>query len=346
MPQTSPGAMHPPGLLHRLTPVPPSSRQSSEQQSSFSRHTSPIGRHPLTNWQIGTPVPGSAQIPEQHSWYPVQGSPAVWHSVIVGQRPSSPHTPLQQSPSVEQSSPPPRHTETTRQRIVPSTSSQLPEQHDASPLHASPAGTHVVDADAHVPPLQSLLQQSSSSTQAWPTMAQASSFVQVPAEQESPQQSAANEQGSPSPAQPPVTHTCCPSAVASHRPEQHSAEAVHSVPMPWHSPVSPTHTPSVHLPVQQSAGSVHDSPVGRQFVVASPAVPPPVPEEPSKVPASPAEPAPPSGTVPPLPSLDSEEPPHADEMPNTTTATAANCLEQVSRFIMASKINERTLAPL
>jgi len=168
---------------------------------------SPIGRQPLTNWQIGTPVPGSAQIPEQHSWKPVHGSPAFWHSTIVGHNPSVPHTPLQQSPPVEHSSPPPRQTDTTRHRNVPSISAHSPEQQAASPLHNSPAGVHV-DADAaQVSPSQSLLQQSLSTPQLPPIIAQASPSVQDPLTQDRPQQSVASVQLSPTPAQPPTTHT-------------------------------------------------------------------------------------------------------------------------------------------
>ena len=71
---TSPAGMQPAGLMQRLTGVP---SQMSPQQSALDRQISPCGRQPLTNWQTGAPVPGSAQIPEQHSWNPVHGSPAV-----------------------------------------------------------------------------------------------------------------------------------------------------------------------------------------------------------------------------------------------------------------------------
>jgi hypothetical protein len=60
--------MQPVGFWQRFTVgTSADAEQSAAQQSPLSRQTSPIGRHPETNWQTFTPVPGFAQTPEQHS---------------------------------------------------------------------------------------------------------------------------------------------------------------------------------------------------------------------------------------------------------------------------------------
>jgi hypothetical protein len=115
--------------------------------------------------------------------------------------------------------------------MAPSMSSHLPEQQAASPLQASPAGTQVDPDEAHFPPSQSLLQQSASTEQSAPTIAQLGPSVQAPSTQDRLQQSVARVHGSPVPVQPPVTHTM-PLGVSSQRPEQHSADALHSNPTP------------------------------------------------------------------------------------------------------------------
>jgi hypothetical protein len=199
--QTSPAGMQPAGFTQRLTGVP---SQMSPQQSALVRQISPCGLHPLTNWHTGTPVPGSAQMPEQHSWNPVQGSPAVWHSAITGHNPSVPHTPLQQSPGVVHTSPPPRQLDTTTHLCVPETSAHFPEQHAASFAQASPATLQLEPDGSHVPEVpQAFEQQSAFAAHGCPLIAQAASELQSPLLQDNPQQSTAAVHGCPTPAHPP-----------------------------------------------------------------------------------------------------------------------------------------------
>jgi hypothetical protein len=136
--------MQPAGLLQRLTPLVVSSKHDVEQQSASASQISPIGRQPLTYWHTAVPVPGSAQAPVQHSWNPVQGSPAVWHSANVGHRPFSPQTPLQQSALVVQASPPKKHmvVDVTQALFVPSVASHRPEQHSADAAQLTPLALH------------------------------------------------------------------------------------------------------------------------------------------------------------------------------------------------------------
>jgi len=111
---------------------------------------------------------------------------------MIGQSPSLPHTPLQQSAFSLQTSPPPRQVVSNVQRIVPPMSSQLPEQQAPSPLQASPAGTQVEPASSHVPPLpQELEQHSALSVQSSPTIAHIVAAVQTPPTQPSEQHSSA-----------------------------------------------------------------------------------------------------------------------------------------------------------
>lgn len=142
--QTSPGHMHPAGLSQRLTPLVVSPRHELEQQFSSASQISPMGLQPLTYWHTAVPVPGSAQAPVQHSWCPVQGSPAVWHWANTGQRPLVPQTPLQQSALVLQASPPKRHivAEATQTFLAPSLASQRPVQHSADAAQLTPLALH------------------------------------------------------------------------------------------------------------------------------------------------------------------------------------------------------------
>ena len=249
--------------MQRCTPAW-SAWQISEQQSPPTSQTSPMGRHPLTYWQTITPVPGSAQAPVQHSWWPVHGSPAVWHCSSSGHVPSAPQTPLQQSPSSVHTSPPALQMEREMQRPSPSNVPQMPEQHAAFPLHASPIGVHCERALLQVPDSHWALQQSESKSQDSPTMEQITSCAQTPSTQPRVQHSVATWQASPTRPQLDEAQVPDPAESTSHRPEQHSADAAQASPSAVHRPVGPRHRPKSHRSVQHSSAASHGVPTAEQ----------------------------------------------------------------------------------
>jgi hypothetical protein len=120
LPQISPASTHPGGFTQRRTPTASAVPQRLEQQFEFAVQISPYGRQPPRCWQIGTPLPPSAQSAEQQSRTPVHGSPEDEHEPSVSQRcvvPSQP--PVQQSAPVVQSSPSARQVSWVAQRLTP-----------------------------------------------------------------------------------------------------------------------------------------------------------------------------------------------------------------------------------
>jgi hypothetical protein len=132
-----------------------------------------------------------------------------------------------------------------------------------------------------VSPSQSWLQQSESSEQFSPTIAQTLWSSQRPCTQDKPQQSVAMVHSVPGAPQLFETQTSSAPATVSHRPEQHSEEAEQVSPSVAHRPVGPRQSPSSHRSEQHSAASSHPSPVGTQSLIAPPAaIEPPDPSLP------------------------------------------------------------------